>query len=75
VKSIRYEKNKMIFSEIEDSKYSLLIMDLKGKVVLSSEEILIKNNSEIKIDLKNGLYFLSLYNNSKNYNFKFIVVK
>ncbi len=75
VKSIRYEQSKVIFSEIEDSKYSLLIMDLEGKVVLSSEEILIKNNSEIKIDLKNGLYFLSLYNNSKNYNFKFIVVK
>lgn len=75
VKSLIFNNSSLVFNDIEEANYNLIISNIEGKIIHKLESILIKNGSEIKIDLKNGLYFLSLYNNSKNYYFKFIVLK
>lgn len=73
-KSLSFKNNNLIFNDLEEGSYNLVVTNIEGKIAYELNNISIKNGSELKIDIKNGLYFLSLYNNSKNYYFKFIVL-
>jgi len=73
-KSLSFKNNNLIFNDLEEGSYNLVVTNIEGKIAYELNNISIKNGSELKIDIKNGFYFLSLYNNSKNYYFKFIVL-
>lgn len=52
--------------------FNVVLVDLHGKIIYSENNINIKDIENKNLQLNNGVYFLNLYNNSNNFNFKIL---
>ena len=69
-----FNGNNLTFNFNDNSLYDIQITDLQGRVLMIKESISLNKLEQIKFNLKNGVYFLSLHNSIMNYNFKILYI-
>ena len=69
-----FVNNQFVLNIDDNQDYRVSISDYQGRTIYSNPKIQINELERLNFYLENGLYFLSLYNSSNNYNFKIFTI-